>query len=54
MAKNLKKNIYIYMYIYTNHLLYTWNIVNQLCFNKDIWTIQQMQKKKAFNKINTH
>ena len=36
MEKNLKKNIYIYIYIYMYNwitLLYTWNFVNQLCFN---------------------
>ena len=31
MEKNLKKDIYMYNWI---TLLYTWNIVNQLYFNK--------------------
>ena len=32
MEKNLKKNVYIYNWI---TLLYTWNIANQLYFNKN-------------------
>ena len=33
MEKNLKKNIYIMLYV-TITLSYTWNIVNQLYFNE--------------------
>ena len=33
MEKNLKKNIYIMLYVEIT-LSYTWNIVNQLYFNE--------------------
>ena len=33
MEKNLKKNIYIMLYVAIT-LSYTWNIVNQLYFNE--------------------
>ena len=53
MEKNLKKNIYVYMYNWIT-LLYTWNIVNQLYFNKkrkNIYIIKTYANKKCLGRV---